>query len=90
MAGTNPKPDHICLHAWTTDEDGNQSWTDQESETQGWCVYNFHEGMHSDPSNPLWTGEIDMSGEQDFATEAEAWEEANKRAAQHGVEVQTY
>lgn len=86
----NIKPDHICLHAFSEDEDGDQSYTDIMSEVAGWCVYNFHEGQHSDPDNPKWTGEIDLSEEQDFSHYEEAMTEALRRSQAYEVEVQTY
>lgn len=90
MTGAALRPDHIALHAFTEDAEGNQEYTDDSSEATGWCVYNFHEGKHKDPDDPKWTGQIDIDEEADFATYEAALIEADKRAADYNVSVNEY
>ena len=90
MNDINPKPDHICLHRFVEDAGGNQHYTDDSSEATGWCVYNFHEGKHTDPDDPRWTGQLDIDEDADFATYEAALIEADKRAADYNVSVKEY
>lgn len=70
----NPEVDNIGLHA----ADG------------GWCVYNFHEADPVDHEDPEWTGELDITEEQDFDTYEEALAEAERRSEHFGVSINEY
>jgi hypothetical protein len=85
-----PKPNHICLHAFFEDANGNQTYTDGlEYPATGWSVYDFYEGQHR-TSSPLWGGQIDIDDEEDFETYEDARCEAYRRGRLYGVEVEEY
>lgn len=82
------RPNHICLHAFVRDDEGNEEYTDDVIRASGWSVYNFHEDQHYGPK--MWTGEIDILDEADFKTYEEARTEAERRGYMFDVAVQEY
>lgn len=86
----NPRPSHISIQAFIEDDQGHQIYTDDHIVATGWCVYNFHEGLHPDPADPCWTGEVGTSEEDFFATLMEARYEARVRSIMYGVCVREY
>ena len=88
--GINPRPSHISIQGYIEDELGRQIYTDDHIVATGWCVYNLHEGLHSDPSDPCWTGEVGTSEEDFFASLMEARYEARVRSIMYGVCVREY
>ena len=88
--GINPRPSHISIQGFIEDELGHQIYTDDHIVATGWCVYNLHEGLHLDPEDPCWTGEVDTSEEDFFASIMEARYEARVRSIMYGVCVREY
>lgn len=82
------RPNHICLHAFVRDADGNEEYTDDVATATGWSVYNFYEDHHF--GSDQWTGEIDIDDEADFETYEQAYIEAERRGYMFGVAVQEY
>jgi len=82
------KPNHICLHAFARDAEGNEEYTDGSGDVTGWCVYNFYEDRHY--GSERCAGEIDIDDEQNFAKYWEAKAEALRRGREFGVAVQEY
>ena len=89
-AGINHRPSHISIQGFIEDELGHQMDTDNHTVATGWCVYNLHEGLHSDPADPYWTGEVGTSEEDFFASLIEARYEARVRSIMYGVRVREY
>lgn len=88
--GINPRPSHISIQGFIEDGLGHQIYTSDHLVATGWCVYNLHEGLHLDPADPCWTGEVGTSEEDCFASLMEARYEARVRSIMYGVCVREY
>lgn len=65
-----------CVHAWRTDEDGNQTYADPETDpVEGWCVFVSYRDV-SKPSEPLVDPEGAFQFDEDFPTREAAHEAA--------------
>lgn len=75
----------VCLNAWTVDDDGNETYTDNPDTTKGWSVYL----RIPDPRGDYYP--FDCTDEQDFETYEAAIAFAEELAAQHGgCEIREY
>lgn len=73
----------VCLHGFYVDEDGNETHTDggpEEPEATGWCVY------VRDGDDPM----TDFLHEQDYLSEEEAEDAAEKLSIQYDCEIRRY
>lgn len=75
----------VCLHAWHTTPDGDQTYSDPTTDpVDGWCVYRRIDG-HASAANPF-----EITDEDDFPDHQAAQKRAEHLAAEHDCQIHEY